>query len=334
MKTTSPPPTDDVPTIAITGAAGYIGSRIITRLQAAHPDWDITALDNFYRGDIRSVNGCEIEHLDIRNRDRLEAKLADADVVLHLAAVSGVDDCDTNADLAYEVNVQGTSNVAWFCRKSGTGLVFPYSMAVLGDPEEFPITVDQPRGPFNWYGRTKLLGENLVEDMSAGSFPAHLFMKSNLYGEHEADDHVVSKETVINFFIRRVFAGKPLTVYEPGLQSRNFIHVDDIARAYVCSTERLLEQLDRGETGVEKYEIASDEDPSVMAVAELVKEIAAEEAGIDATITLVDNPRGNETLVEDFTVDTSKANEVLRWEPQRTVEETVRTLVKQKSSRR
>jgi UDP-glucose 4-epimerase len=129
-----------------------------------------------------------------------------------------------------------------------------------------------------------------------------------------------------------VFAGEPLTVYEPGSQSRNFIHVDDIARAYVRSTERLLEQLNRGETGVEKYEIASSEDPSVMAMAELVKEIAAEEAGIDATITLVDNPRGNETLVEDFTVNTSKANEVLGWEPQRTVEETIRTLIKRKAS--
>jgi UDP-glucose 4-epimerase len=69
-----------------------------------------------------------------------------------------------------------------------------------------------------------------------------------------------------------------------------------------------------------------------MAMAELVKEIAAEEAGIDATITLVDNPRGNETLVEDFTVNTSKANEVLGWEPQRTVEETIRTLIKRKAS--
>jgi UDP-glucose 4-epimerase len=334
MRTTSPTPTDDVPTIAITGAAGYIGSRIIARLQDAHSDWEITPLDNFSRGDIRSVNSCEIEYLDIRNRNRLETKLADADVVLHLAAVSGVDDCDTNADLAYEVNVQGTSNVAWFCRKSGAGLVFPYSMAVLGDPEEFPITVDQPRGPFNWYGRTKLLGERLVEDMAAESFPAHLLMKSNLYGEHEVGDQVVSKGTVINFFIGRVFAGEPLTVYEPGSQSRNFIHVDDIARAYVRSTERLLEQLNRGETGVEKYEIASSEDPSVMAMAELVKEIAAEEAGIDATITLVDNPRGNETLVEDFIVNTSKANEVLGWEPQRTVEETIRTLIRRKASER
>ncbi len=60
--------------------------------------------------------------------------------------------------------------------------------------------------------------------------------------------------------MNRAVAGETLTVYEPGTHPGNFIHVKDVARAYVDSCERLLEQLDRGETGVEKYEIASDED--------------------------------------------------------------------------
>ena len=323
------PDADGVPQIAITGAAGYIGSRVLKLLTDHHPDWEYVALDNFYLGKIRSVDDIDIDHIDIRNRSALETTLDGSDVVLHLAAISGVDDCEQNSDLAYEVNVTGTNNVAWFCRKTGAALVFPFSMAVLGDPEDFPITVDDPRDPFNWYGRTKLLSERAIETFADDAFPAHFFLKSNLYGEHEIDGQRVSKGTVINFFVDRATRGEPLTVYEPGTQSRNYVHVDDVARAYVHSTERLLEQLREGETGVEKFEIASHEDPSVQTVAERVQAIAADERDVHVPIELVENPRGDsETLVSDFTVDISRAQSILGWEPNHTVEETVRSLIR------
>jgi UDP-glucose 4-epimerase len=323
------PDTDDVPQIAITGAAGYIGSRALRLLVDDHPDWEYVALDNFYLGEVRSVGGVEIEHVDIRNRSELETALAGSDVVLHLAAISGVDDCEQNADLAYDVNVTGTNNVARFCRKTGAGLAFPFSMAVLGDPETFPITVDDPRDPFNWYGRTKLLSERAIETFAEDSFPAHFFLKSNLYGEHEIDGQRVSKGTVINFFVDRAIRGEPLTVYEPGTQSRNYVHVDDVARAYVDSAERLLTQFRAGETGVEKFEIASEEDPSVETVAERVQGIAATERDAHVPIELVENPRGDsETLVSDFTVDISRTRSILGWEPTHTVEGTVRSLIR------
>ncbi|GAB3669316.1 NAD-dependent epimerase/dehydratase family protein [Halopiger thermotolerans] len=318
---------EETPTIAVTGAAGYIGSRVLQELRTAHPDWNLIALDNQYRGQVTSVSGIDIIHADIRNRHRLETILEGSDVVLHLAAISGVDDCDANRDLAYEVNVTGTNNVAWFCRKTGAALVFPFSMAVLGDPQTFPITADLPRDPLNWYGQTKLLGEQAIEGLADGSFPAHLYLKSNLYGEHVIGDSVVSKSTVINFFVNRALSSEPLTVYEPGTQSRNFIHVKDVARVYVRSAERLLEALDRGETGTKSYEVASDEDPSVMEVAETVAELADEELGTDPEVTVVENPRSGETMVEEFTVDTSKTQEELMWEPKHAIEDSIRELL-------
>lgn len=319
------------PSIAITGAAGFIGSRVVHLLQQAHPDWELTAIDNFYLGTVRQIGDTPVQHVDIRQRDDLEAALDGSDIVMHLAAISGVDDCEQNPELAYEVNVQGTNHVAWYCRKTGAALVFPFSMAVLGDPDTFPITVDDPRGPMNWYSRTKILGEHAIDDYAEDAFPAHLFLKSNLYGEHEIGGQRVSKNTVINFFVNRVLAGEPLTVYEPGTQARNYIHVDDVARAYVDSAHRLLEQLDNGQTGVEKYEIASDEYPSVMDVAELVQRLAKEELDKEIEVTLVENPRSGESLVDSFAVDCSKAREELGWEPQRAVADAVRTLLRAKA---
>jgi nucleoside-diphosphate-sugar epimerase len=311
-------------TVAVTGAAGYIGSRVVWQLRRDHPDWSVVALDNFYLGEVSEIAGVTVQDIDIRDRDRLEATLADADVVIHLAAISGVDDCTEQPNLAYEVNALGTMHVAWHCRQTGTPLVFPFSMAVVGDPPSFPIDAGMPRDPLNWYGETKVIGERAIETMAAGSFPAHLFMISNLYGAHEIGDREVSKGTVINYFVDRALAGESITVYEPGTQSRNFVHVKDVANALCLSAERLA---DGPEGGVRKFELASDQDPSVQDVGEMVARLAADRRGLAPAVTMVENPRGNETLVERFDVSTSKIRDALGWRPTRSIEQSIERLL-------
>ena len=102
----------------------------------------------------------------------------------------------------------------------------------------------------------------------------------------------------------------------------------DAADAYLRSAEALLDRLDAGKTAPEKYAIASDEDPSVMTVAERVRDVVAEETGEEPPVELVENPRGNETLVQEFAVDTTRTRSELGWTPTRSVEDTVRSIVR------
>lgn len=316
-----------MPTVAVTGAAGYTGSCVVHELQAEHPGWTIKAIDNYYLGTVRTVGDVSVKHVDIRDRSRLVSALSGADVVVHLAAISGVDDCAENPDLTYETNVLGTANITNWCRETGAGLVFPLSMAIIGDPQEFPITIGHPRQPMNWYGRTKVLGERIIESMAPDTFPAHLVLKANLYGVHHAGGQLVTKDTVIQRFVEKALAGEDLTVYAPGTQARNYVHIVDTATAYVRSVEAVLNQYHDDETGVQKYEIAGQNAPSVLDVAGLVQEIATER-GIKVSIQQIENPR-TETLVSNFDVDTSKTYDVLGWEPERELAPSIREMFEQ-----
>jgi UDP-glucose 4-epimerase len=308
-------------TVGITGAAGYIGSAVGSLLlEAGH---DLVALDNFQSPKVESIGGCRIEEVDIRNRQAVRTAFDGVDAVMHLAAISGVPDCQGNPEAAFDTNVTGTENVAWCCRERGLPLLFAGSMAILGDPVEFPISPDHPRRPVNLYGRTKQMSEDDVHALAAGSFPALVLMKSNIYGHHWMDGERIGKETVINKFVDQAKAGDPLTVYEPGSQARDFIHLEDVARAYEHALDIVLE----GAPGARTVTIGSGECLSVIELAETVKRIGAEVLEVEPEIAIVQNPREHETVTEDFTVETETAREVIGFEAERSVDEAVREML-------
>jgi len=307
--------------VCVTGAGGYIGSRVVVKLlNAGH---DVTPVDSFRTAQVEEIDGVRVEQCDVRDRDVVREVVGNSDAVMHLGAVSGVQDCDENPEEAFDINVVGTENVAWVCRENETPLVFPCSMAVVGDPVEFPITSDHPRRPLNHYGRTKAMSEEDIGWLAEDAFPAHVYMKSNLYGHHQIGDDSVGKRTVINIFVEKTLNEEPLTVHEPGTQARDFVHVKDVARAYLCSLESLV----NADDGARTLPVASGECMSVLELAETVRDIVKEERGYTVEIEMVENPRESETVSDDFAVDTDEARDAIGFEAEYAVEDAVREMV-------
>jgi UDP-glucose 4-epimerase len=307
--------------VCVTGAGGYIGSRVVGELlDAGH---DVTPIDSFRTAQVEAIGGVRVEDADVRDRDAVREAVEGSDAVMHLGAVSGVQDCSDNPEKAFDINVRGTENVAWVCRDEEIPLVFACSMAAIGDPVELPITSDHPRRPLNHYGRTKAMSEEDVGWLAEEGFPAHVYIKSNLYGHHGVGGESVGKKAVVNIFVEKALEQESLTVHEPGTQARDFVHVKDVARAYLCSLGGLVE----AEDGARTLPIASGECMSVLELAETVRDIVEEERGYTVEIEMVENPRESETVSEDFSVDTDEAREAIGFEAEYTVKDSVREMV-------
>ncbi len=295
--------------ICVTGAGGYVGAGLCGELMdRGH---EVVMVDNFLNAQVRSVHGEEILWVDIRERTEMETILENCDVVVHLAAISGVAECDKMPDKAYEINVVGTSNIAWICRKYGIDLIFPSSMAVVGDPVELPIKSTHPRNPLNLYGLTKWSGEEIIKTLSKGRFNALIFMKTNIYGEYELDGRKISKRTVINIFVNKALRGEALTVHKPGTQTRDFIHVLDVIDAYVMAVEKMPE-------GFNITTLAGGECLSVLDIAKLVQKYSK------VDVALIENPRSRETHAENFEVDIEEAKKLIGFKAKRRVEDEIK----------
>lgn len=303
--------------MGVTGAAGYIGSRVCCELKDS---FNVIAIDNFYKGAVHTIGDIDIIHADVRDKKAME-QLLDVDCIAHLAAIPGVEPCNRLKELSYDVNVNGTRVIAEICKGRRIPLIFATSFGTMGDPQYFPIDENHPRNPMHWYGQTKYHGEKIVTEASRGTFPCYLLIKSNIYGVHHINKTPVFKPTVINRFVDAAKTNGTILLYNPGTQARNFLHVKDAAYAYYLAVKRIL----TAEPGAEPFCIATSEAVSIKEVAEKIVSIA-EEFDFSPSIQLVDNPR-TETLVKDFSVDTTKARETLGFSPQYTIEKAVREML-------
>ena len=287
--------------VLVTGGAGFIGSAVVRA--ALVRNWHVRVLDNFSNGHETNVPaGVEVVRGDIRKRDDVLRALDGIDTVFHLAAVVGNVRSLEEPLVDADTNVLGTRQLLQCMReRSVTRLVYSSSSAIFGDPVRLPIDEGHPAEPLSPYGVSTLAAEKdaLCFGKAYGWTVAAL-RYFNAYGENQRYD---AYGNVIPIFASRLAEGRELTIYGDGKQTRDFVHVDDIAEANCLAAERRV-------TG--PFNIGSG-------VAATVNEVAsAIQVAMDRTAPVAYEPaRPGE--VRDSVADIGCAQAVLGYAPRYTL---------------
>jgi len=229
--------------VLVIGGAGFIGSHVVAELLRTDVD-RVVVFDNFTRGKYSHLvealadPRCEIfvDGGDIRDVDVLGAAVAQADGVIHLAAMWLLH-CKDYPRTAFDVNIQGTFNVLEACVNNNVErLIYSSSASVYGDAVEVPMTEDHPFMNRNFYGATKIAGEAMCRafhDRYGLSYVGLRYM--NVYGPHQ--DQTAAYTGVIPIMLNKIDAGEAPVINGDGSQAYDFITVQDAARANVLALQ-------------------------------------------------------------------------------------------------
>ncbi|MBN2645655.1 MAG: UDP-glucose 4-epimerase GalE [Desulfuromonadaceae bacterium] len=249
--------------ILVTGGAGYIGSHTcLELLQAGH---QVICYDNLSNASKQSVQRVEkltgvamsFYGADIRDRSALDAVFQRhrIDAVIHFAGLKAVGESVEQPIAYYDNNVRGTLTLCQaMAAHNCKNLVFSSSATVYGQPETVPIREDSPVGATNPYGRSKLIIEQMLEDITLSDDQWHvaLLRYFNPVGAHCSgcigEDPRGIPNNLLPFVAQvavgkrdclRVFGGDYPTVDGTGV--RDYIHVVDLARGHICALNALSE---------------------------------------------------------------------------------------------
>lgn len=240
-------------TILVVGGAGYIGSHMVRQLLQA--GCDVVILDNLSTGNRKLVTGGEMVHGnlgDARLLDRLFGA-HEFDAVMHFAAFSQVGQSMTQPLMYYRNNLAETMALLDAMKRHDVRrFIFSSTAAVYGEPVAIPITEDHPCLPTNPYGNTKLAVERMLADCDSAFGIKYAALRyfnaagaddSGEIGEmHDPETHlipIVLQAAAGQIDHIRVFG----TDYDTtdGTCIRDYIHVNDLARAHLLALDALLE---------------------------------------------------------------------------------------------
>ena len=221
--------------ILVTGGAGFIGSHIAEYLVQRGDD--VTVLDNLITGSkenltkisdkINFVNG------DIRDHKLLEKLVSDTTGVFHEAALASVQQSFSMKDEYIAVNVAGTENIFKLAKEYGFKIVYASSSSVYGNPKKIPVKEDDERKPINPYAKTKLDGEDLAKKYSEIGVKVIGLRYFNVFGKRQSKEYA----GVIKLFLQRIQQKKSPKINGDGLQTRDFVHIDDMVKANVLAMD-------------------------------------------------------------------------------------------------
>ena len=286
--------------VLVTGGAGFIGSNLVKLL--SDEGYDVVVLDNLstgYRQNLEPFKQVSLQIGDVRDAETITRVMEDVEIVFHLAAsVGNVKSIEQPVEDS-EINVIGTIRVLEAARRAGVKkIVCSSSAAIFGELQHLPIGEDHPAEPDSPYGVSKLAEEKLC--LAFGriyGLEAICLRYFNVYGVNQRYD---AYGNVIPIFADRLLRRKPLTIYGDGEQTRDFVSVDDVARA------NLLAARSTGVSGA--FNIASGVATTINRLAAMMSAMSDVEATIDYT-------EARKGEVRDSRADISAARATLGYEP-------------------
>jgi len=242
--------------LLIPGGAGYIGSHMVKYAQ--EHDHEVVVLDDFSTGHDWAVEDCEILAVNLLDEYRLSQLLKGRyfDGVIHFAAKSLVGESIKKPDFYYRNNVVGTLNLVNEMLKNDlNNLVFSSTAAIFGHPVSDKIAEDHLKQPINPYGKSKLMVENILQDIcSTKAFNVLCLRYFNAAGAHESGEigeaHDPETHLIPNILKAAISKEINLKVFgddyptPDGTCVRDYVHVSDLAQAHLLGIEYM--QKNRG----------------------------------------------------------------------------------------
>ena len=233
--------------ILVTGALGFIGRTLLETLIAQKCGAKLYGIDiKDLPSDAELLkNNVHYEKIDIRNKDSIQSYIRENqfDGIIHLAAVSRVEDAENNKKNCIDTNYKGTQYIATAASENKkTWLIFSSSREVYGEQKVFPVTEDAELLPLNIYGFYKLEGERVVKS----TIENYCILRfSNVYGNtYDIPKRVIPK------FVKTAIQGGELFL-EGGSQLIDFTFIDDTIKSII----KCMEQLSSGKMKKETIHI-------------------------------------------------------------------------------
>lgn len=295
--------------VLITGGAGFIGHNLTLLLKSS--GFKVIVLDNLERATnfaLSRLSDVKIIKGDV-NSNAIKKALDNVDLVIHAAAYISVSESIRKPHMYFRNNVLGTLNVVKSCLdKNVRRLMFISSAAVYGEPKFLPISEEHPTNPITPYGLTKLMGEDTVKLYARYGLNYVIIRLFNVYGPGQNMDYA----GVVTRFIKRIKENKPPVIYGDGLQTRDFIHVLDVAQAVKQIMDRGIEN--------ETINIATGKPTTIRELAKLIIKLAGRNYEPIYTKTRLGD-------IRQSYADITKARKLLGFEPRITLENGLRELL-------
>lgn len=321
--------------ILVTGGLGFIGSHTVVELQ--NQGFEVIIIDNLSNTSLNVLDGIAnitgintaFENLDLRDKEKVQdffKRHRDISGVIHFAASKAVGESVVNPLLYYENNINTLVYLLQELQQQPeANFIFSSSCTVYGQAEKMPITEDASiQTAMSPYGNTKQIGEEIITDTTkVTNINSILLRYFNPIGAHssaEIGELPIGVPQNLVPFITQTGLGlrNELSVYgddyptPDGTCIRDYIHVVDLAKAHVIALKRLLDKKNLAK--VETFNLGTGTGSSVLEVIRAFEKVS----GQKLPYKIVARREGDITSAY---ANTDKANNVLGWKAQSTLEE-------------